>query len=431
MIKLINKYLNKLYDHGLANKNHTTFIAFDTEIISNRTLNDRVKKLKILLDKMNINSLLYAEPTTLYSEILSHLAENDYIKVDYSSTEGIKKYDFIKKIIPLDSESRMFLNDIPIISKFSLNLMDKALSVRKSVIVGKRKIITHGSLTPEQAFINFSSTCFAILVKYFFDSLYYIEKLYNKNKKPENTFLEAFNVIRSNLENTFPQVNLKLKKDNFEELQIKKLLDQKLKDENEISDAISYVGKVLVKHRLVNSCFGNLSYVFGDKIYITQTGSSLDELHDSIEAVPLDGSSTVGITASSEYSTHKKIYYTTGNVAIVHGHPPFSVIMSLYCTKRDCPNYSKRHLCNTLCKEQRQINGIPIVIGEIGTGIKGIVNTVPISIKKSGVVLVYGHGVFASAMNFNKALSLIFKVEDMCRRKYFRLIDTYLQRISV
>ena len=61
-------------------------------------------------------------------------------------------------------------------------------------------------------------------------------------------------------------------------------------------------GKELVKQRLVDSYFGNISYVRGETIYISQTGSSMDELEDCIDAVPLDGSSSSGITASSELS---------------------------------------------------------------------------------------------------------------------------------
>ena len=59
---------------------------------------------------------------------------------------------------------------------------------------------------------------------------------------------------------------------------------------------------------MVDSYFGNISYRDGNTIYISQTGSSLDDLAGCIDPCPVDGSTCAAITASSEYSAHRDIY---------------------------------------------------------------------------------------------------------------------------
>ena len=72
---------------------------------------------------------------------------------------------------------------------------------------------------------------------------------------------------------------------------------------SEIVAAMDACGKKTVDARLVDSFFGNLSWCDGETLSISQTGSSLDELPGRIDRIPLDGSSTAGLTASSETGT--------------------------------------------------------------------------------------------------------------------------------
>ena len=92
-------------------------------------------------------------------------------------------------------------------------------------------------------------------------------------------------------------------------------------DEAGIIKAMDDAGKATVAARLVDSFFGNISFRKDSLLYISQTGSSLDELPGRIDCVPLDGSSTCELTSSSELSAHVKIYELTGDTAILHGHP--------------------------------------------------------------------------------------------------------------
>ncbi|ETR71546.1 MAG: hypothetical protein OMM_08047 [Candidatus Magnetoglobus multicellularis str. Araruama] len=158
-----------------------------------------------------------------------------------------------------------------------------------------------------------------------------------------------------------------------------------------VYNAITEVGYHTVSYGLVDSYFGNVSYELDGILYISQTASSLDELAHQIDPCPLDGSSCAAITASSEFSAHKKIVLDNNYQAVLHGHPRFSVVMSLFCTHRNlCHNNNQ---CHTHCNKNRQIQDVPVIPGEVGCGPYGLVHTLPKAFKDSKSVIVYGHGV--------------------------------------
>lgn len=89
------------------------------------------------------------------------------------------------------------------------------------------------------------------------------------------------------------------------------------------------------------------------------------------------------------------------------------------CHKRNCRNLGK---CHKNCSEKRNINGIPIVPGEVGTGPFGLCNTVPPALKINDGVIVYGHGVFTTGTDdFNSPFAKILEIERMCKKEYMRL----------
>lgn len=454
--RLIAKYLSKLHLQGLADKEKAVFIALDAEFFSNKPLKDEVLELSKVFEVMNINAILFSEPLEPYRSIISELTDNAHYnqittfqhedcKISYHNDSALNA---LKRIIPMDCETRTFFHDIPVIENFTSSAIAKALSLRKSAIVKNRGIVTYGTVTPEQAYVSYSSTCFAVFVKYFFDSLIYFEYCFLRKIEPDKNYLETFKSILEYLTGTgfFGESDKETKTYDKIELTITDILNRlhndkkkayyfspsissKPENEQEVIRMLSDTGKAVVKYRLVDSYFGNISYVFDNKIYISQTGSSMDELQGCIDAVPLDGSSTIGMTASSELSTHKNIYYQTGYNAVLHGHPRFSVIMSMYCPLSNCLYFKNRRICHRGCNEKRHISEIPVVSGEIGTGQTGLVNTVPSKMKKIGGVIVYGHGVFTSGEgNFLKPLSLMLDIERICQREYFQKINDYISR---
>ena len=166
--------------------------------------------------------------------------------------------------------------------------------------------------------------------------------------------------------------------------------------EEEILHAIAEVGTRTVDARLVDANFGNVSYRQGNRLYITKSKSSLDELEGQILAVPLgedpNGSSEL---ASIELPSHREIILSSDYRAILHGHPRFAVILSMDCAQRlDCPD---RNDCHVFCPRKRFVLDIPVVSGEAGGGPRGINHTLPPAMKPGGGVIVYGHGVFTAS----------------------------------
>lgn len=401
MLFLIKKYLEKLESQGLTDNEEAVFLALDAELFSNKPLKDEVLILSKVFDLMNINCLLFSQPSEPYKSIIDELIK------------GEKK----DNIIPIDCETRTFFHDIPIVDKVSPSSIAEALSVRKSAIIRGRGIVTYGTISPEQAFVSFSSTCFCTFVKYFYDSLFYFEDCYLKRQPPDKNYLKSFEKIVRHLH---PSAIFQ------------PLISKSPKTEDDVIRMLSETGKAVIKNQLVDSYFGNISYVFGDNIYISQTGSSLDELEGSIDAVPLNGSSSTGITASSELSAHKNIYYVTGDKAILHGHPKFSVIMSMYCKKEDCSHYRDIDYCYKKCREKRYVAGVPVVSGEIGTGPTGLVNTVPEAMREGKGVIVFGHGVFTSGRdNFEHPFKRLTEIERDCKKEYFKLLERFLKAFNL
>jgi ribulose-5-phosphate 4-epimerase/fuculose-1-phosphate aldolase len=194
-------------------------------------------------------------------------------------------------------------------------------------------------------------------------------------------------------------------------------LEMRNQEQNNIHEEICRVGKYTVEKGYVDSFFGNISYFDGKTIFISQTTSSLDELEGHIDPVPLDGSSTAGLSASSELPAHRAIYLSSHFHAILHGHPRFSIIMSMFCREEHCDIED----CNRLCNRKRSVCGVPVVAGE--TGIGGLSRSVPAAIKESGVCIVYGHGIFAAGeVDFRDAFMKMADVENRCREEYFKLL---------
>ena len=196
-----------------------------------------------------------------------------------------------------------------------------------------------------------------------------------------------------------------------------------LLDPAEILAEITAVGRYTVERGLVDSFFGNISVCAGNTIYISQTAASLDELAGCIDPVAMDNSSTAGITASSELLAHRRIYETSDARVILHGHPRFSVVMSMLCEEADCQVSD----CWKDCPRVRFLGDTPVVAGEIGAG--GLAERVPPVIAGPGKALVYGHGLFTiGRRDFGEAFRALVEVENWCRDEYFRRLQP---RISV
>lgn len=309
----------------------------------------------------------------------------------------------VGRIIPRDTETRTFLHDIPFLRRMEAG-SDAALPVsrllanRKGIIVEGMGIVALGAMTIEQAYINYSSIFHATFVKYLQDLLSEGFRLPGE--------AEAFREFREQWLKPLTADGLTFR--------IGPLLDPA-----EILAEITTVGRYMVERGLVDSFFGNISVRAGNTIYISQTAASLDELAGRIDPVAMDNSSTAGITASSELLAHRRIYAASDARAILHGHPRFSVVMSMLCEEGDCPVSD----CWKDCRRVRFLGDTPVVAGEIGAG--GLAERVPPVIAGPGKALVYGHGLFTiGRRDFGEAFRAMVEVENWCRDEYFRRMQS-------
>lgn len=380
MKQLVDKYAHKLAAAGLAEAGAPLVGGLDAELVWNRP-DPACAELETVFSGLNINSLLFAEPAEPYRSIINYLAYHN---------EGA--------IRPSDCETRTMLHDLPVVPHFEAGAIMGALKQRKSVIIPEYGIVTWGAVSPEQAFIFFSSVCFACFVKFFAD--YLVNSRAGRVSDGQRAVFESAVAHLDAYPDKPPA-----------------LMAAPFTSEDAVYQALIEAGRVTVEHRLVDSFFGNVSYRRGDTLYISQTGSSLDELEGCIDPCPLDGTSCAGITASSELTAHRQIVLDTGMNAILHGHPRFSVILSLDCQKEDCALAGQ---CHIRCTEPRFVEDIPIVPGEVGAGPHGLCHTLPPAIKGRRGAIVYGHGLFTVAQDdFNEAFTNLLAIERRCRDLYF------------
>ncbi len=383
MEKLFEHFENQLIRGGLVEPGEPLMGFLDADLLWNKENHD-CKVLEQVFDSISINSILFSQPSEPYKTIIDYLAE---------TSGGI--------IYPEDCETRTFLHDLPVADGFELQKIIPALKRRKSVIIPQKGIVTYGSVSLEQAFVTFSSVCFASFVKFFSD---YLAKVRN-------------NTVSKEMQSAYDTVICFLPEEKIFE---NDLMNGPLDTEEIIHLAMDEAGKRTITHQLVDSYFGNISYKKGEILYISQTGSSLDQLPGCIDPCLLDGTSCSSITASSELVAHVEIVKRTGHSAILHGHPKFCVILSMDCPKHDCKN---RGECHLKCSSEREVCGIPIVPGEVGTGTYGLCNTVPPAIIGRPGAIVYGHGLFTTAENdFNPAFKNLLEIENECSKEYFRRV---------
>ena len=409
MIDLLTKYAAKLAATGLCAEGEPLFAALDDTLVWSHTGDARQPLMEGVLERLPVSALLLARPAGVYQAVLAELAARALA-------------DGSRSIIPGDCETRTFLHDLPVLDELTPEAIAAALGSRKGCVIltnGEAFVASFGTVSPEQAYVTFSSMCFATFVAYFANHL---KSLRTTGISPAQraTFASTFAHITALLapERTDPP----------------KLAQGPFTDEDTARAALIEAGRHTVEYGLVDSYFGNISYRLptpgADTILISQTGSSLDELAPCIDPCRLDGGSCAGLTASSEFSAHQAVYETSPARAMLHGHPRFSVILSLDCDRTGCEQEGQ---CHRTCPVPRSVQNqaanidIPIVPGEVGTGPFGLCNTLPPALTsgpggKRGVI-VYGHGLFTlGAQDFRDAFQALMDVERYCREEYFRRV---------
>ena len=401
MEQLVNKYSDKLVQAKLGDDfgpSQPLIGGLDDILVWNRKA-DETRVLENVFKGLNINSLVFLRPKEPYSSLIRFLAENAL------NSNGL--------IQPKDCETRTFLHDLPVINEFCANQIIQVLKKRKSVIIAPEKnnktfkgpaIIAQGTVSPEQGFVTISSVCFAGFVKFFTDYLEALQK--GLTTADEHHLFDSMIPFLEPIQKALP-----------------KFIPSPFPNEEIVYSAIIEAGKKTVEYGLVDSYFGNISYFWNGTLYISQTGSSLDELSGCIDPVPMDGSTSAGLTASSELSAHLETISRTRCKAILHGHPKFSVILSMDCDPVEKAACNFKEQCHIKCPKKRFVDGTPIVPGEVGTGPLGLCNTLPPALTQANAAIVYGHGLFTIGKNnFSEAFQTMLEIENLCYSTYFKKV---------
>lgn len=176
---------------------------------------------------------------------------------------------------------------------------------------------------------------------------------------------------------------------------------------------IAGFGRRIVAAGLTSSRFGNISLRHGEKIFITATGSSLDELDRDL-VVETDLTGPCPSMASSETCVHRAIYRESEAEAIIHTHSPFAVVLSLI----------EREAVEPIDSEGVHFLGaMPIVDGPFGTEELG--RSVSLALRDHPACIARGHGVFAAGKSLPEAYIAVCMAEHSSQVRY--LVRSYLR----
>ncbi len=173
---------------------------------------------------------------------------------------------------------------------------------------------------------------------------------------------------------------------------------------------IARFGRKIVSAGLTSSRFGNISMLQGDRIFITCTGSMLDELDESqVVEVGIAGPCPEDRTASSETCVHRAVYQSTSALAIIHTHSPYAVALSLI----------ER---NAIALEPVDSEGIhflgamPLVEGSFGSS--DLARSVSSALRSHNACIARGHGVFAMGRSLAQAYTAAAMAEHSSQVRY-------------
>lgn len=171
---------------------------------------------------------------------------------------------------------------------------------------------------------------------------------------------------------------------------------------------IALFGKKVVSSGLTSSRFGNISMLRGDEIFITATGSMLDELdRSSVLGVALEHACDMDEFASIETCVHRAIYQNSESLAIIHTHSPYAVTLSLLEERAIEPVDSEGIIF---------LGEMPIIEGRLGTDL--LASAASAALRSHKACIARGHGVFATGESLKEAYTAACMAEHSSQVKY-------------
>jgi ribulose-5-phosphate 4-epimerase/fuculose-1-phosphate aldolase len=359
------RVLSRLMSHGIIrDEGDASLYGRDDAIVTNRPIvSDNVREL---FRRLDAGALMVLSPAAPWRDILGDLAEG---------ADGI-----------LLRTGESLHRDIPVVPEFAPGPLAGALRRRTVCVLRDGRIVARGTVGFDEAFVAASGVCFSASVTWLADVL---DAAVRGQDALSPARIARYRSILSAVPPPGAQGPSPLP----------------MRTEKEIRAALADCGRKTVAAGLTHASFGNISWCDGTTLYISRRGSFLDDLEDDIDPVPLDGSSTAALTASTELPAHRAIVERTGLSAVLHGHTRFAIVLSL------CGAEDER-------AGEHTVGDVPVVPGEPGGEEEGLVRTVPPKIVPGRGVIVRGHGTFGAGRSLPEAFAVLAETERLCFARY-------------
>ncbi|HWJ04110.1 MAG TPA: aldolase [Verrucomicrobiae bacterium] len=171
----------------------------------------------------------------------------------------------------------------------------------------------------------------------------------------------------------------------------------------------SQIGRDLFLQGLNSSHSGNMSIRLGDRLVITRRGSMLGRLKESdLIETGLDKNDSHITLASTEIGVHRSIYKNTAALAIVHAHPVYATALSLV----------DEEIIPIDSEGQYMLHRIPVLSFEHTVGSEEVARILPEYLKEYKVVMIRGHGSFATGQLIEEAYQWTSSLENISKIIY-------------
>lgn len=166
------------------------------------------------------------------------------------------------------------------------------------------------------------------------------------------------------------------------------------------------IGRDLFLQGLNSSHSGNMSIRLGDRLVITRRGSMLGRLKESdLIETGLDKNDSRITLASTEIGVHRSIYKNTSALSIVHAHPVYATALSLV----------EDEIIPIDSEGQYMLHKIPVLSFEHTVGSDEVARVLPEYLKEYKVVMIRGHGSFATGQLIEEAYQWTSSLENICK----------------
>lgn len=169
------------------------------------------------------------------------------------------------------------------------------------------------------------------------------------------------------------------------------------------------VGCDLCNQGLVSSHGGNLSIRLGERLFITRRGSMLGHLKEQdLVETGINKNDRYTPLASTELTVHRSIYKQTSALAVVHAHPAYAVALS-FVEHEIVP-------CNV--EGGVLLSKVPVLGWEMKVKPGELAEEIAEALEKHKIVLVRGHGSFATGQLLEEAYQYTTTLEESCHLFY-------------